>query len=155
MKSNSKTVAKTAKARSNRPSTDPTAPKPKVPDTVPAFRSPAEGHEPGALVTRPNATARDGAAAKVTPTPLGLRVIEAMAAEGQDQRSIAAALGVDQKTIRYMRDRDPARTTAAFLGLSLAIPATPSIKKAALPPVTAHLAPPSLLQAPSACQETA
>ncbi len=85
----------------------------------------------------------------------GYGLIERMSAGGRNLASIAAALGIDPKTLRDMRDRDPARTTAAFLGLSLAIPATPSIKKAALPPVTAHLAPPSLLQAPSACQETA
>lgn len=61
----------------------------------------------GALVTRPSDTARDGTAAKVTVTPAGLKVIEAMAAEGQDQRTIAKRLGVDRKTLIDMRDRDP------------------------------------------------
>lgn len=62
----------------------------------------------GALITRPSDTARDGPAAKATVTPAGLKVIEAMAAEGQDQRTIAKRLGVDRRTLTVMRDRDPA-----------------------------------------------
>lgn len=58
----------------------------------------------GALVTR----AGRGASTKVTVTPAGLEVIEAMAAEGQDQRTIGKRLGVDAKTLRGIRDRDPA-----------------------------------------------
>ncbi len=59
----------------------------------------------------------------------GYGLIERMSAGGRNLASIAAALGIDPKTLRDMRDRDPARTTAAFLGLSLAIPATPSKKR--------------------------
>lgn len=38
----------------------------------------------------------------------GLKLIEAMAAEGQDQRSIAKALGLARKTLTDLRDRDEA-----------------------------------------------
>jgi hypothetical protein len=52
---------------------------------------------------------RDGAAstAKTSITPSGLKVIEKMAAKGQDQRTIAAVLGVHRKTLVNIRDRDP------------------------------------------------
>lgn len=46
--------------------------------------------------------------AKSNITPAGLQVIERMAAAGQDQRTIAARLGVDRKTLTDLRDRDPA-----------------------------------------------
>ncbi len=60
----------------------------------------------GALVAR---RARpDGHGKRAEVTPAGLQVIEAMAAEGQDQRTIAKRLGVDRKTLTDMRDRDPA-----------------------------------------------
>ena len=62
----------------------------------------------GALITR----ASRARTATVTVTPAGLKVIEAMAAGGQDQRSIAKRLGVDQKTLRDIRDRDPAMAEA-------------------------------------------
>ena len=62
----------------------------------------------GALITR----ASRARTATVTVIPAGLKVIEAMAAEGQDQRTIAKRLGVDQKTLRDIRDRDPAMAEA-------------------------------------------
>ena len=58
----------------------------------------------GVLITR----ASRARTATVTVTPAGLKVIEAMAAEGQDQRTIAKALGIDRKTLTDLRERDPA-----------------------------------------------
>ncbi len=58
----------------------------------------------GALITR----ASRSPTARSTVTPAGLAAIEAMSAEGQDQRTIAKRLGIDHKTLRDIRDRDPA-----------------------------------------------
>jgi predicted DNA-binding protein (UPF0251 family) len=48
-----------------------------------------------------------GKTAPVTITPAGLAVIEAMAAEGQDQRTIAKRLGIDRKTMDVIRKARP------------------------------------------------
>ncbi len=53
-----------------------------------------------------------GPRAKVTVTPAGLALIEAMAAEGNDQRTIAKALGIGRTTLTDIRDRDPEVTEA-------------------------------------------
>lgn len=52
-----------------------------------------------ALITR----AGRGKTAPVTITPAGLAAIEAMAAEGQDQRTIAKRLGIHVKTLDVIR----------------------------------------------------
>ena len=57
-----------------------------------------------ALITR----ASRARTATVTVTAAGLKVIEAMAAEGQDQRTIAKRLGIDRKTLTDLRERDTA-----------------------------------------------
>ncbi len=54
----------------------------------------------------------NGTHAKVTVTPAGLALIEAMAAEGNDQRTIAKALGIGRTTLTNIRDRDPEVTEA-------------------------------------------
>ncbi len=59
---------------------------------------------PKPLITRASRAGN----AKSNITPAGLKVIEAMAAEGQDQRTIAKRLGVDRKTLTDLRERDPA-----------------------------------------------
>jgi len=56
-----------------------------------------------ALVTR----AGTGRTAPCTVTPAGLKVIEAMAAEGQDQATIARKLGLHRKTLMDIVKRDP------------------------------------------------
>lgn len=56
-----------------------------------------------ALITR----AGRGKTAPVTITPAGLAVIEAMAAEGQDQRTIAKHLGINHQTLNNLRKTRP------------------------------------------------
>lgn len=56
-----------------------------------------------ALITR----AGRGKTAPVTITPAGLAVIEAMAAEGQDQRTIAKHLGINHQTFNNLRKTRP------------------------------------------------
>ena len=53
-------------------------------------------------------TTPHGGPKRAEVTPAGLAVIEAMATEGNDQRTIARALGIDKKTLTDLRDRDPA-----------------------------------------------
>jgi hypothetical protein len=55
------------------------------------------------LVTR----AGSGKTAPYTVTPAGLKVIEAMAAEGQDQATIARKLGLHRKTLMDIVKRCP------------------------------------------------
>lgn len=56
-----------------------------------------------ALVTR----AGRGSNAKVTSvTPDGLRVLEALASQGNDQRTMAKALGISGAVLRHLRDGD-------------------------------------------------
>ncbi|MBS0254012.1 MAG: hypothetical protein JSS36_02080 [Proteobacteria bacterium] len=57
--------------------------------------------ESDALITR----AGRGKTAPITVTPAGLTVIEELAAAGNDQRTIAKALGMDRKTMTDMRRR--------------------------------------------------
>ena len=59
---------------------------------------------PKPLITRASRATN----AKSNITPAGLKIVEAMAASGQDQRGIAKRLGVDRKTLTDLRDRDPA-----------------------------------------------
>ena len=54
----------------------------------------------------------NGTHAKVTVTPAGLALIEAMAAEGNDQRNTAKALGIGRTTLTDIRYRDPEVTEA-------------------------------------------
>lgn len=58
------------------------------------------------LITRPNEGARDGTSSKVTLTAAGRLLLEAMAAEGNDQATIARALGISPPTLIACRDRD-------------------------------------------------
>ncbi|MFC3100667.1 hypothetical protein [Altererythrobacter lauratis] len=67
-----------------------------------------------ALTTR---TGR-GKTAPVTITQDGLEVIEAMAAEGQDQRTIAKRLGIDRKTLDVIRKARPEVDEAFERGLA-------------------------------------
>lgn len=67
-----------------------------------------------ALTTR----AGRGKTAPVTITPAGLAVIEAMAAEGQDQRTIAKRLGIDRKTMDVIRKARPEVDDAFERGLA-------------------------------------
>lgn len=65
----------------------------------------AERKKP-ALIVRRSANARDGIDAKVTVTPAGRVLIEALASEGNDQLTIAKALGISRPTLIACRDRD-------------------------------------------------
>ncbi len=56
-----------------------------------------------ALITR----AGRGKTAPVTITPSGLAVIEDLAAQGQDQRSIAKRLGINHQTFNNLRKTRP------------------------------------------------
>jgi hypothetical protein len=67
-----------------------------------------------ALITR---TGR-GKTAPVTITPAGLEVIERMAAEGQDQRSIAKALGIHRRTMTELQKHRPDVEEAFERGLA-------------------------------------
>lgn len=67
-----------------------------------------------ALITR----AGRGKTAPITVTPAGLAAIEALAASGNDQRSIAKALGMDRKTMTDMRRRVPEVDEAFERGLA-------------------------------------
>lgn len=60
----------------------------------------------------------DDGTGKVTITPNGLTVIEAMARDGFSMVSIAKALRIDQVTLRQIRRRDPAVQEALDLGLA-------------------------------------
>lgn len=57
---------------------------------------------PPALITRVG-RGKQGRGAAITITPAGLDVIEAMAAQGQDQRTIAKRLGIDRRTLDVIR----------------------------------------------------
>lgn len=57
-----------------------------------------------------------GLTAAITIEPAGLELIERMAAEGQDMRSIARALGCSGKVLNDCRKRDPAVTDAFEAG---------------------------------------
>ena len=59
-----------------------------------------------------------GKTAPVTITPAGLAVIEAMAAQGQDQRTIAKRLGIDRKTLDVIRKARPEVDEAFERGLA-------------------------------------
>lgn len=61
--------------------------------------------------------AEDGTG-KVTVSPNGLLLIEAMARDGYSMVSIAKALRIDQVTLRQIRRRDPAVQEALDLGLA-------------------------------------
>lgn len=61
--------------------------------------------------------AEDGTG-KVTVSPNGLILIEAMARDGFSMVSIAKALRIDQVTLRQIRRRDPAVQEALDLGLA-------------------------------------
>jgi hypothetical protein len=67
-----------------------------------------------ALTTR----AGRGKTAPVTITQAGLTVIEDMAAEGQDQRTIAKRLGIDRKTLDVIRKARPEVDEAFDRGLA-------------------------------------
>ncbi len=60
----------------------------------------------------------DDGTGKVTVSPNGLLLIEAMARDGYSMVSIAKALRIDQVTLRQIRRRDPAVQEALDLGLA-------------------------------------
>lgn len=67
-----------------------------------------------ALITR----AGRGKTAPVTITPAGLAVIEDLAAQGQDQRTISKRLGIDRKTLDVIRKARPEVDEAFDRGLA-------------------------------------
>lgn len=69
-----------------------------------------------ALVTREES---GGPMPRATITPEGLRALSAMAAEGQDQYSIAAALGMNRSTLQALIKRDEKAEEAMNLGKAL------------------------------------
>ncbi|MCK1684664.1 hypothetical protein [Bradyrhizobium sp. 145] len=68
------------------------------------------------LVTREES---GGPMPRATLTPEGLRALAAMAAEGQDQYSIAAALGMNRSTLQALIKRDEQAEEAMNLGKAL------------------------------------
>jgi hypothetical protein len=54
--------------------------------------------------------------ATATVTPEGLKVLTAMAAEGQDQRTMAKRFGLSQKTLQSIAKRDPEVEEALAVG---------------------------------------
>lgn len=56
---------------------------------------------------------------RATITAEGLRALSAMAAEGQDQYSIAAALGMNRSTLQALIKRDEQAEEAMNLGKAL------------------------------------
>lgn len=77
------------------------------PGAAPVLRGTMPSAKSKALVTRAAAPGRGGAK-RVAITAAGLAVIEAMAAEGNDNRTIAKRLGINKSTLEDIRDRDPA-----------------------------------------------
>lgn len=57
-----------------------------------------------------------GPTAQVTVAPAGLELIERLAAEGQDYRTIAKALGINGTTLQALRKRSPDVQEAWELG---------------------------------------
>lgn len=92
-------------------------PKPKPTSTEPTTNTALQL----ALAARGPLVAREGngKTAPYTVTPAGLRVIEAMAAEGQDQASIAAKLGLHRKTLMDIVKRCPDVEEAMTAGKAL------------------------------------
>lgn len=74
---------------------------------------------PPALVTRtPTASVVQGSEPRADLTDEGLALLEALAAEGCDQRTLAARLGISPATLREMRERDEQVALAWGRGLA-------------------------------------